>query len=184
MPAMKNPLLAATLAALLLPALAVAQQRDCGPLPSRYDGLLFASDGDTLYAPPPYPPIRVWGVQAPELRDANKQETATGMRARGLVEDLLVSASHKGQVEPAKWDRFCRVVALVTVGGRELGLELIKAGLGYGFYLSETTPFGPDKSASYAAAEAEARAAKRGLWPDWLGTKSPPSTVERPGRRN
>jgi endonuclease YncB( thermonuclease family) len=169
---MRKPLLVAAVAALAataLPAAARSQTKDCGQLPGPYDGLLFTGDGDTLYGAGFGPPIRLWGVQAPELRDTSKQETVTGMRARALVEDLLAANGYKAHVEPAKWDRYCRAVAVVTVGGKEPALELIRAGLGYGFYLSETKPYGEAKSVAYGTAEAAARKARLGLWPQWLG---------------
>src|SRR5215218_922009 len=62
-----------------------------GALPGKWEGIAFAIDGATLAGAGLKPSIRLWGIQAPELRDKDKQETAPGMRARAAVEDLLLA---------------------------------------------------------------------------------------------
>jgi endonuclease YncB( thermonuclease family) len=111
----------------------------------------------------------------PELRDHDKAETIRGMRARALTADLLAAAGHKVSCQSIEWDSYCRVVATCTAGGKDLTLELLKAGMSYGFYLAKH----PDHIAqalSYSNAEAEARKERRGLWLYWLGERPP---VER-----
>lgn len=168
-----RPFLLATILATLSAPLA-AQPKECGALPAPFEGLLFAGDGDTAYSPAIRAPIRIWGVQVAELRDAAKRETVPGMIGRAALEDLLAASGHKARCEPVKWDRYCRAVSVCTAGGKELGLELIRQGLAYGFYLAEIHPLGADKSVAYAAAEAEARRERRGLWPVWLGERRRP----------
>jgi endonuclease YncB( thermonuclease family) len=168
---MKKLLLAAALT--LLPAAAWSKppHRDCGPLPLTFEGVLFTGDGDTIYGVGFKPGIRLWGMNAPELRDSDKAETIPGMRARSLVADLLTEAGHKGRCEPIEWDGYCRVVATcTTAAGKDLTLEVLKAGLAYGFYLAKH-PDHLKQAEAYDQAEYDARKAGRGLWPYWDGQK-------------
>jgi endonuclease YncB( thermonuclease family) len=146
-------------------------KRDCGALPTSFSGPLFTGDGDTIYSTGVRPGIRLWGMNAPELRDGQKAETVPGMRARALVDDLLAASKHQGTCEPIEWDHYCRIVArCTTAAGVDLTLATLQAGLAYGFYLSKH----PDRlpqAMTYADAEAEARQARRGLWPQWLGER-------------
>lgn len=149
-----------------------APARDCGALPGPFDGKAFAGDGDTIYGTGYGTAIRLWGIQAPELRDhspgAAKAETVAGMKTRGALEDLLAAADWQVRCVPRKFDRFCRVVASCTTAkGIDPSLELLKAGHAYGFWLSDTDDAA--QSIAYARAEAEARSARRGQWSEWLG---------------
>jgi endonuclease YncB( thermonuclease family) len=180
-------LLAAALAAFALPLAAHAQsaprrsqsdQPDCaaqmGALPSTWEGQAFAIDGHTLGGVGLKPHIRIWGVQAPELRDAANIERVTGMRARATLEELLDQADHKVRCRMAKFDRSCRAIAQCSLddGKRsDLGGALIASGMAYGFSLNETLPWESRAGQRYATAEAEARKQRRGLWPEWLGEK-------------
>ena len=60
-------------------------------------------------------------------------------------------------VQPTDTDRYGRTVADVTVGGRDVGLALVEAGLAWHFLRYSSDP-------KLAAAERVARAARRGLW--------------------
>jgi len=147
-----------------------------GALPKEWAGEAFAIDGITLGGAGLKPQLRLWGLQAGELRDKQSgQETIAGMRARATLEDMLDKAEHKVKCRPARWDRDCRVVAQCMVEASpapiDLGGYLIASGMAYGFHLEEILPWEPRASQRYAGAEAEARKAKRGLWPIWLGDK-------------
>lgn len=61
------------------------------------------------------------------------------------------------KIDCRKIDRYGRLVAAVTVDGRDAGLEMLKAGLAWHYKHFDQTP-------EYAQAEADAKAAKRGLW--------------------
>src|SRR5918993_2911050 len=102
--AMKSLLLAAALAAVALPAIAQPAPRktatsssdgpDCaamGALPATWDGQAYAIDGATLAGVGLKPHVRIWGIQAPELRDT-RAESVAGMRARAALEDLLAQS--------------------------------------------------------------------------------------------
>lgn len=142
-----------------------------GPLPPRVDVTAFAIDGDTLAGVGLRPHLRIWGIQAPELRDRDKQETAAGMRARAAVEELLGAARHKVRCEVTKWDRYCRLVAVCRAGETDIGHRLLERGLAYGFYLDDAIGGDPAPSLAYAEAEELARHDRRGLWKQWLGEK-------------
>jgi endonuclease YncB( thermonuclease family) len=177
---MKKALLAAVMVAISLPAAVLAKQgRDqpawCHdkPLPDAFEGMAFTGDGDTIYGVNFKPGIRLWGMNAPELRDAAKAETVPGMRARSLVDDLLAEAKHQVRCEPIEWDGYCRVVATCTTAkGVDLTMATLQAGLAYGFYLSKH-PALMERALAYSDAEVASRKARIGLWPQWQGEKVP-----------
>jgi endonuclease YncB( thermonuclease family) len=78
-------------------------------------------------------------------------------------------------------------VATCTAGGQDIALQLLKAGLAYGFGLNSSAPETRDaviaRRLAYAKAEEDARHARIGLWPAWLGETSPGTPVERPAAR-
>lgn len=59
-----------------------------GALPTSWDGQVFAIEGHTLGAVDLKPHIRIWGIQAPELRDAAAEAEARKQR-RGLWSNWL-----------------------------------------------------------------------------------------------
>jgi micrococcal nuclease len=67
------------------------------------------------------------------------------------------------ELRPHAIDRYGRTVAMVFVGGRDVGLELIKAGLAWAYdhYLPEASP---EIQAKYAALETAARVSRLGPW--------------------
>jgi endonuclease YncB( thermonuclease family) len=146
-----------------------------GALPAKIEGLGYQGDADTIHVTGYPRPIRIWGVQAPELRDKDKAETVPGMASRALLDDMFHDARRVTTCVTTKYDLYCRAVAVCSVGkegdAQEIGLELIKAGMAYGFYLEESVAGMPDINLRYADAEYDARKARRGLWPAWLGEK-------------
>jgi endonuclease YncB( thermonuclease family) len=66
-----------------------------GELPKAWDGQAFAIDGQTLGGTGLKVHLRIWGIQAPELRDTTRVENVPGMRARAFLADLLAKADHK-----------------------------------------------------------------------------------------
>ncbi len=147
-----------------------------GALPKEWTGEAFAIDATLLGGAGLKPLIRLWGVQSGELRDRQSgQEAVAGMRARAALEDMLDKAEHKVKCRPARWDRECHLVAQCTVEASaapiDLGGYMISSGMAWGYRLEEILPWEPRASQRYAGAEAEARKARRGLWPMWLGEK-------------
>lgn len=76
---------------------------------------------------------------------------------RALVEGRRVALSY-GE---ACTDRFGRLLAYVSVEGREVNALLVERGLACSLYVA---PAGGARRAEFEALEAEARRARRGLW--------------------
>jgi endonuclease YncB( thermonuclease family) len=153
-------------------------------LPAPFDAEGYALDGAALIVTGFAPHVRLWGVQAPRLRDKDGQETMPGMAARAGLEDLLDAAAHKIHIAPTGWDRECRLVAIVTnlptsmpdgslapspPVAVDIGLAMLSLGFAYGFPLDEPIRDRPELGQAYAHAEAQARKTSGGLWPFWLG---------------
>ncbi len=102
--------------------------------------------------------IRLQGIDAPELTMPYAQISRRHLRA--LVFDKMIT------FDAEKIDRHGRTVAIVRLpDGTDVCLAQIQAGLAWHFkhYENEQTP--EDRS-FYAAAEAIAKAARKGLWQD------------------
>lgn len=116
------------------------------------------SDGDTLTALDESKrqiKVRLAGIDAPE-RGQDFSNRAKQNLSRMVFGKQVT-------LEGGKIDRYGRLVAKVVVGGVDANLEQIKAGLAWHFkrYANEQTL--KDRR-EYAAAEVEARKAKRGIW--------------------
>lgn len=160
------------------PAAAPAKPQGCtathGALPQNWSGQAFALDGETLGGSGLKTPLRIWGVQAPALRDAARVETVPGMRARATLEDLLSRADHKVKCRIARYDSECRLVAQCALDEAQpidLGGAMLASGVVYGHELDEPLAWEPRAAQRYADAEFEARKARKGSWPHWLGEK-------------
>ena len=93
--------------------------------------------------------IRLHGSDAPEKKQA------FGNASRKFLSGLV--ANHVVRVSYSKRDRYGRIVGIVFLDGRDVNLEMLKAGLAWHYKKYDSTP-------AYAQAESEAREAKRGLW--------------------
>ncbi len=101
--------------------------------------------------------IRLQGIDAPEKKQAFGQVCKNAL--------MRLSQNQPAQVEVYKQDRYGRLVAKLTVKGKDLALEQIKAGCGWHYTAYQKEQTIADQQA-YAHAEQQARAAKRGLWQD------------------
>jgi endonuclease YncB( thermonuclease family) len=160
------------------PAAAPAKPAGCtatqGALPQTWSGQAFALDGDSLGGSGLKTPLRIWGIQAPALRDAQRVETVPGMVARATLEDLLARADHKVKCRIARYDSDCRLVAQCALDEAQpidLGGAMLASGVVYGHELDEPLSWEPRAAQRYADAEFEARKARKGSWPHWLGEK-------------
>ena len=113
-----------------------------------------AIDGDSLRVDGK--DIRLLGIDAPELlqtcRDERGRDWACGGAAHALL-SRIVSRGTVNCVSNAK-DRFGRTLARCSAGDiADVGEALVRAGYAIDFM-----------KGGYGAAEAEARAAKRGIW--------------------
>ncbi len=142
---------------LALPFLALALM---GAAPAR-PGVV---DGDTFTLGPDR--IRLWGVDAPEgrqvCRDGRGETYRCGDAARERLKALI--GNRRIDCRQRDRDQYGRSVSQCRAGGVDLGEAMVRAG-----WAVEYRTF---SRGTYAAAEAEAKAAKRGLW---AGTFEPPS---------
>jgi endonuclease YncB( thermonuclease family) len=95
--------------------------------------------------------VRLHGVDAPEGGQAY------GSVCRRTLSNLVFGKTVSAQV--VEIDRYQRSVSRVTVDGLDVGLEMIRAGCAWHY-----RQYSDD--AAYAAAEQDARRARRGLWQD------------------
>jgi len=104
--------------------------------------------------------IRLVGIDAPELSHKKREPSQTYAQAAtkylaGLVLNKTVEIKEYGH------DRYGRTLAVVLLGGKNVNLEMVKAGYAE-VYRGNPAP-GFD-STPYWRAEEEARAAKRQMW--------------------
>ena len=117
--------------------------------------------------------IRLSGIDAPERRQA-----FGNVSKESLAEQV---AGQSVAVEWDKVDRYGRKVGKVLLAGMDSNLVQIKRGLAWHYKQYEREQSPADRQ-SYAAAEAEARAAKLGLWRD--AEPTPPWEFRRKGRNS
>lgn len=112
------------------------------------------SDGDTLTLLVNRRPvtIRLHGIDAPE------HAQAFGTRSKQALSALAFGKTATAEVVDT--DRYGRLVAVVTVAGRNLNREQVRAGMAWWY-----RQYAPDDR-DLQALEQEARKAKRGLWRD------------------
>jgi micrococcal nuclease len=119
--------------------------------------------------------VRLLGIDCPEAhrnakcerdglagrRDCDWQVprgVAAGQRAATLAKDQAVTLECGGRCEQDRWGRWLRYVRLPD--GTDLGLLLVREGLCEDFGWKYPHPRGEP----YRSAEAEAKAARRGIW--------------------
>jgi endonuclease YncB( thermonuclease family) len=118
------------------------------------------SDGDTITVldqAKKQHKVRLGGIDAPE------KGQAFGDRAKESLSRLVYDKSVT--VDFHKVDRYGRSVGKVLVAGRDANLEQVRAGFAW-WYREYAKEQSLEDRASYAAAEEDARASRRGLWRD------------------
>jgi micrococcal nuclease len=160
---------------LTIVALPAGCGQTCGAPPASASWLVVGvHDGDTVRAIDEQKTehrVRLKGIDAPELGQAH------GRVARDRLAGLVLRQQVKVQVHDK--DRYGRDLATLEAGGQVVNRQLVAEGLAWHY-----ARFSDD--AELAAAEAEARKARRGLWAD--ATPVPPwewraGEAERKGRR-
>lgn len=166
---MRATLMVGTLLATLSGAAAQdAPKRDCGPLPSTIEGEAAAIDGDTLamlHGDTRVANVRLWGIQAPELR--NRQtgiETPAGMTARLALQLELAFSTN---CRPIEWDRHCRIIATCSNGEVDLGEIMLRKGMAYLFSTYAVRADMREHLQRYRTAERGAMIGPYGLWRQW-----------------
>jgi endonuclease YncB( thermonuclease family) len=113
------------------------------------------TDGDTLTARCDTLERRdVVQVRLSEI-DAPEKRQPFGERSRQHLAELCFQ--HLAELRPVKRDRYGRMVAQVTCQGRDVDTEMVRAGMAWQF-----VRYSDD--AALRDLQADARAAKRGLW--------------------
>jgi endonuclease YncB( thermonuclease family) len=129
--------------------------------PQTFTGRVLAiADGDTitvLDSANTQHRIRLEGIDAPESHQAFGEQSRLSLSEMIFGKDVSVTYQ--------KIDQYGRLVGKITLDGKDINLEQVKAGMAwhYKFYEAEQTA---EDRELYARAEAEARAARRGLWQD------------------
>ena len=102
---------------------------------------------------------RLQGIDAPELhqqcKDAAGRDWPCGTRARSELRRII--GTDPVQCRTVTTDRYGRNIAVCQAGGRDIAEEMVRAG--FATASDRRGAYNP-----YAAAQAEARADKRGLW--------------------
>jgi endonuclease YncB( thermonuclease family) len=112
------------------------------------------SDGDTftgLDAENRQVKVRLHGIDAPEAKQP------FGNVSKQALSDLI--AGKTVSVEEVDRDRYGRVVGRVTVGGKLVNAEQVRAGMAWRYVQF-------DRRNEFGALEEEARRHRRGLWTD------------------
>jgi endonuclease YncB( thermonuclease family) len=92
-------------------------------------------DGDTFYADLPCPqevfckniPVRVSGIDTPELKTKDKCEKAAAQKAKAFTEDFLKAGAV--ELRDCKRDKYFRLLCEVWAGDKNLATELLGANL-------------------------------------------------------
>jgi endonuclease YncB( thermonuclease family)/methylphosphotriester-DNA--protein-cysteine methyltransferase len=101
--------------------------------------------------------IRFQGIDAPESKQDYGQVSKDNLAKMIFGKEVKVVWS--------KTDKYGRTVGKILLDGRDINIEQIKAGLAWHYKTYEKEQ-PPEDRLTYAAAEQEARAARRGLWQD------------------
>ena len=104
--------------------------------------------------------IRLVGIDAPEVSHKKREPSQPYAQAAtkylaGLVLNKTMEIKEYGQ------DRYGRTLGIVFLTGKNMNLEMVKAGYAEVY---RGTPAAGFDSAPYWKAEEEARAAKKGMW--------------------
>lgn len=101
--------------------------------------------------------VRLAGIDAPE------KSQSYGQRAKDSLSRLVFRA--EVTVQTSKKDKYGREVGKVLVGGLDANLEQVRRGFAWHYKAYEREQ-SPEDRTTYAAAEAEARTQRVGLWRD------------------
>jgi micrococcal nuclease len=97
-------------------------------------------DGDTLIVSiPDWPsivgqnmPVRVFGVDTPEINGQCDQEKSAAQKAKAFSH--MFADKHQVMLRNIRRDKYFRLLADIDVDGKSLAVALIKAGLAYPYF--------------------------------------------------
>ena len=122
--------------------------------------------------------VRLHGIDAPErdqdCRDANGKTYSCGRAAMRALSAAV--AGRSVTCTPVEVDQYNRDVAVCTVDDVDLGEAMVRGG--------HALDYARHSRGRYAAAEREARAARRGLWAGTFETPGDLAAAERDADRN
>ena len=101
--------------------------------------------------------IRLEGIDAPESHQAFGTQSKQSLAQMIFDKDVTVVYQ--------KTDQYGRLVGKITLDGKDVNLEQVKAGMAW-HYKEYQREQAPEDRSLYAIAEEEAHAARRGLWQD------------------
>ncbi len=119
-------------------------------------------DGDTfVIRSPEKTRVRLIGVDTPETVKPDHPVEPFGPEAGALTRQWIEGKSVVLEFDREKHDKYGRLLAYVWVDGKMLNEELLRQGLGRALLQYN---FSADRKEMFRRAEAEARAARRGVW--------------------
>lgn len=127
---------------------------NCGTVTARtLEGVVsYVTDGDTLWVRPATGSpvqIRIQGIDAPEICQPFGPQARTALAARLLRRPVQVATRAR--------DVYHRTIGRVSLEGQDVGAWLVASGYAW-------SPGYRNRAGPYAAQEAQARQARRGLW--------------------
>lgn len=126
----------------------------CGAATARtLEGVVnYVTDGDTLWVRPATGSpvqVRIQGIDAPEICQPFGPQARNALAARVLRRPVQVATRAR--------DVYHRTIGRVSVEGQDIGAWLVASGYAW-------SPGYRNRAGAYAAEEAQARHARRGLW--------------------
>ncbi len=124
-------------------------------------------DGDTFIVAEPRERVRLIGADTPETVKPHWPVEPWGPEATAFTKEFLSGGKVRLEFDSQRRDKYGRILAYVWVGNRLLNEELIRAGL------ARAEPqyhYSAAMKARFRRAQAEARAAQRGIWSAGKGT--------------
>lgn len=115
-------------------------------------------DGDTLTlqdAQHQQHPVRLAGIDAPELAQAFGQQAKTGLSVLALNQQAVAHCANQEPNRPA--------LCAVTIGGKDIGLAQIRNGWAW-WYRENAAGLSVQAQSDYRQAEFEAKIHRLGLW--------------------
>jgi micrococcal nuclease len=124
-------------------------------------------DGDTLRLAN-QARVRLFGADTPETKHPDMPPQPWGAEATQFSRDFIDQRPVRLEFDRERKDRYGRFLAYVYVDERMLNEELLRAGLARALL---DYPYSDSMKRRFRAAEAEAKAAKKGIW---SGAPAPP----------
>lgn len=118
-------------------------------------------DGDTLKLVNHKESVRLIGVDTPETVKHNCPVQPWGPEATQFTKNFVADGEVRLEYDGDTRDKYGRILAFVWVGDRMLNEELLRAGLARA---EMQYHYSKEMKARFRRAEAEARAARRGIW--------------------